>query len=282
MAGPGNDLRERAVTPHAIRPEAPLPETATDSPPGTPETVPTRRPLALIAGWTCAGKTRFARALAERLSPANAVVLAQDDYYRDTSHLTHARKVRVNHDDPESLDLPLFWRHLAALAAGAAVPRFRYDFASGARRTAGTLGPAEFVIGEGVRVFRGGPLTEAATLRVLLRGAPERLLERRLRRDTAARGYTEAETRRRFEEMALPAQRRALAGAEAAADLVFGMDWGDAEVAAAAARLAGEAGEPSARPAEPTPPTDPPADPPTDSTADPHSDSPTRTEGTPA
>lgn len=254
------------MTPNPLRPEARPPETASDFPTGTPAGPPTRRPLALIAGWTCAGKTRFARALAERLSPANAVVLAQDDYYRDTSHLTHAQKVRVNHDDPESLDFPLFWRHLAALTGGGVVPRFSYDFAGGARRTAGTLGPAEFVIGEGVRVFRGGPLTEAATLRVLLRGAPERLLERRLRRDTAARGYTEAETRRRFEEMALPAQRRALAGAEATADLVFGMDWGEAEVATAAARLAGK---PSARPAEPTPPTDPLPDPPT------------RTEGTP-
>lgn len=240
-------------------PEAPPPETAsdlpTDFPSGLPTGLPTHPSLALIAGWTCAGKTRFARALAERLAPANAVVLAQDDYYRDTSHLTHAEKVRVNHDDPETLELPLFWRHLAALAAGAVVPRFSYDFASGARRNAGTLGPADFVVGEGVRVFRGGPLTDAAALRVLLRGAPERLLERRLRRDSAARGYTEAETRRRFAEMALPAQSLALAGAEATADLVFGMDWGDAEVAAAAARLAGE---PSARPAEPTPPAAPP------------------------
>lgn len=239
------------MTRSPARPEAPPADPATDPPTKPPDELPTRRPLALIAGWTCAGKTRFARALAERLAPANAVVLAQDDYYRDTSHLTHAQKVRVNHDDPETLDLPLFWQHLAALAGGAVVPRFAYDFASGARRNAGTLGPADFVVGEGVRVFRGGPLTGAAALRVLLRGAPERLLERRLRRDTAARGYTEAETRRRFAEMALPAQDRALAGAEATADLVFGMDWGDAEVAVAAARLAGE---PSARPAEPTPP----------------------------
>lgn len=194
-------------------------------------------------------------------------MLAQDDYYRDTSHLTHAEKVRIDHDDPATLELDLFWRHLEALAAGAVVPRLAYDFASGARRVAGTLGPAEFVIGEGVRVLLGGRLTEAATVRVLLTGSPERLLERRIRRDAASRGYSEAETRRRFAEMALPQQGRALAGAERAADLVFGMDWGDREVEETATRLAGDTSRP---PAEPPRDELLPAQPP-----------PTRTEGTP-
>lgn len=199
-------------------------------------------------------------------------MLAQDDYYRDTSHLTHAEKVRIDHDDPATLELDLFWRHLEALAAGAVVPRLAYDFASGARRVAGTLGPAEFVIGEGVRVLLGGRLTEAATVRVLLTGSPERLLERRIRRDAASRGYSEAETRRRFAEMALPQQGRALAGAERAADLVFDMDWGDSEVEETAARLAGDTSRPPATP--------PPAEPPPDELL-PAEPPPTRTEGTP-
>lgn len=207
------------------------------------------RPLALIAGWTCSGKTRFARALAEELRPATAAVLSQDDYYRDTSHLTHAEKVRVNHDLPEALDLTLFAEHLVTLCAGGSVPRFTYDFATGARRSEGKRGPADFVIAEGVRVFRLAPPAHRPVLRVLLEGAPERLLARRIRRDTGERGYTEAETRRRFAEMALPAQRHALSGAEAAANFVFPMDWGDAEVAAAANRLAGDTSRPDRPPA---------------------------------
>lgn len=215
----------------------PATEPATE-PIGAPAGPPAQpRPLALIAGRTCSGKTRFARALAEALRPAAAAVLSQDDYYRDTSHLTHAEKVRVNHDLPETLDLALFAEHLAALCAGGSVPRLAYDFAAGARRTEGTRGPADFVIAEGVRVFRLAPPAHRPTLRILLEGTPDRLLARRIRRDTEERGYTEAETRRRFAEMALPAQREALSGAKAAADLVFPMDWGAAEVAAAAARL---------------------------------------------
>lgn len=207
------------------------------------------RPLALIAGWTCSGKTRFARALAEKLRPASAAILSQDDYYRDTSHLTHAEKVRVNHDLPEALDLALFAEHLATLCAGGSVPRLAYDFASGARRPEGTRGPADFVIAEGVRVFRLAPPAHRPVLRVLLEGVPERLLARRIRRDTGERGYTEAETRRRFAEMALPAQRQALSGAEAAADFVFPMDWGGPEVAAVATRLAGDTSRPDRPPA---------------------------------
>lgn len=205
---------------------------------------PVALPLALIAGWTCSGKTRFARALAEALRPARAAVLSQDDYYRDTSRLTHAQKVRVNHDLPEALDLPLFAEHLAALCSGGTVPRLAYDFAAGARRAEGTRGPADFVLAEGVRVFRLAPPAHRPTVRILLEGTPDRLLARRIRRDTEERGYTEAETRRRFAEMALPAQREALSGAATEADFVFPMDWGAAEVAAAASRLAGDTSAP--------------------------------------
>lgn len=189
--------------------------------------------LVAVAGWSCSGKTRFARALAERLGPGAAVVLSQDDYYRDTSRLSRRERAQVNYDEPEAFELATFTAHVKALRAGRAVPVFAYDFASGARRTGGTLLPRRVVIAEGLFAL-GEP---GADLRVFLDGDPERLLERRIRRDGAERAYSRDEVRRRFADMALPAQRRLFARAAERADLVLPMDWDERHVAAAAARF---------------------------------------------
>ena len=193
-----------------------------------------------VAGWTCTGKTRFARALAARFPAWEPVVLSQDDYYRDTSHLSRTERADVNYDEPASYDLDLFARHLERLRGGGSVPELDYDFRTGARRSSGALGPTRLVIAEGVFAFRDARVREAANLRVLLEGDLEVLLRRRIGRDGAERAYTPAEVRERFENMVIPAQRRYLGGAGDVADLIFPVDWGDECVERAAAWLTGD------------------------------------------
>ena len=200
--------------------------------------------MVAVAGWTCTGKTRFARALAARFPAWEAVVLSQDDYYRDTSHLSRAERTDVNYDEPESYDLDLFAEHLRALRSGGSVPDLDYDFSTGARRVAGSLGPTRLVIAEGVFAFWDARVREAANLRILLEGDLDVLLRRRIDRDGAERAYTPAEVRERFENMVVPAQRRYLRGAARIADLVFSMDWGDDAVRRAAVRLGGDTSAP--------------------------------------
>ena len=180
-----------------------------------------------VAGWTCTGKTRFARALAERFPDRRPVVLSQDDYYRDTSHLSRSDRTGVNYDEPESYDLDLFAAHLETLRSGGSVPRLAYDFGTGARRLSGSLGPTRLVVAEGVFALWDSRVREPAELRILLEGDLDELLRRRIRRDGAERSYSAAEVRDRFETMVIPAQRRYLAGAARIADLIFSMDWGE-------------------------------------------------------
>lgn len=207
-----------------------------------------------MAGWTCTGKTRFARALAARFPDRKPAVLSQDDYYRDTSHLSRAERTDVNYDEPDSYDLDLFAEHLGALRSGGSVPRLSYDFGTGARTVTGSLGPPRMVVAEGVFALWDSRVREAADLRILLEGDLDALLARRIRRDGAERRYSAAEVRERFENMVIPAQRRYLGGAGEVADLIFPMDWGDECVDRAAERLAGDT---SALPAPRTKGTNP-------------------------
>ena len=167
-------------------------------------------------------------------------MLSQDDYYRDTSRLSRAERTDVNYDEPEAYDLDRFAEHLEALRAGASVPRFAYDFRTGARRVTGSLGPTRLVVTEGVFALWEGRVREAADLRILLEGDLDVLLARRIERDGAERAYTPAEVRERFENMVIPAQRRYLGGAADVADLIFSADWDDECVDRAAACLKGD------------------------------------------
>ena len=210
--------------------------------------------MVAVAGWTCTGKTRFARALASRFAAWKAVVLSQDDYYRDTSRLSRAERTDVNYDEPEAYDLDRFAEHLEALRAGASVPRFAYDFRTGARRVTGSLGPTRLVVAEGVFALWDARVRAAANLRILLEGDLDVLLARRIERDGAERAYTPAEVRERFENMVIPAQRRYLGAAGEVADLIFRMDWGDDCVDRAAACVTGDT---SGLPSAPTKGTNP-------------------------
>lgn len=200
--------------------------------------------MVAVAGWTCTGKTRFARALAARFPASKAVVLSQDDYYRDTSHLSRTERTDVNYDEPESYDLDLFAEHLETVRADGAVPDLDYDFSTGARRESGSLGPARLVVAEGVFAFWDPRVREAANLRILLEGDLDVLLRRRIERDGAERAYTPAEVRERFQSMVIPAQRRYLGDAREIADLIFPMDWDDECVDRAAACAAGDTSPP--------------------------------------
>lgn len=201
--------------------------------------------MVAVAGWTCTGKTRFARALATRFPDRRAVVLSQDDYYRDTSHLSRSERTDVNYDEPESYDLDLFAEHLGALRAGGSVPDLDYDFSTGARRISGSLGPTRLVIAEGVFALWDARVRDAANLRILLEGDLDVLLRRRIGRDGAERAYSPAEVRERFENMVIPAQRRYLGGAGDLADLIFPVDWGGECVDRAAACVTGDTSRPS-------------------------------------
>lgn len=163
------------------------------------------------------------------------MALSLDDYYRDTSHLTRAERARVNYDEPAAFALGAFVADVDRLRRGRAIPRRRYDFSTGAARTAGRLGPAEAVLAEGLFALWEPRIAEA--LRVLLEGDDDRLLERRIARDGAERAYTPEEVRERFRATVIPSQRRYLRGAAERADLVFPMDWDGRHIALAAARL---------------------------------------------
>src|SRR5687768_13666250 len=103
-----------------------------------------------ISGGSCAGKSW----LADRLLSAfadDAVKLSQDDFYFDRSHLSPARRARLNFDHPRAIDWERLEQVIARFAQGRATSVPRYDFATHGRLRGETaLRPAAILIVEGL------------------------------------------------------------------------------------------------------------------------------------
>ncbi|MDE0108528.1 MAG: uridine kinase [Bryobacterales bacterium] len=200
-----------------------------------------------IAGRSGSGKTRVAAELA-RLWP-QAGVLAIDAYYRDLSQLSVAEREAVNFDAPAALDWELLVSDLTRLRSGASVKIPRYDFETHTRMPEpARLAPSDILIVEGLFALFDRRVREMLDLAVFIDAAEEECLRRKIERDVACRGRTEAFARAQWERHSAPMYERHVFPTRAYADLF--LDGAAApvrsarSVADAVARVATASGEP--------------------------------------
>ena len=171
-----------------------------------------------IAGRSGSGKTRVSAELV-RLWP-QARVLATDAYYRDLSQLSVAERGAVNFDAPAALDWELLVADLTRLRSGASVRVPRYDFATHTRMPEpALLAPGEVLIVEGLFALFDRRIRKMLDLAVFIDAAEEECLRRRIERDIACRGRTEAFARAQWERHSAPMYERHVLPTRAYADL---------------------------------------------------------------
>jgi len=104
-----------------------------------------------IAGGTGCGKTTVVNQIVAELPKGEVVVISQDSYYNDLSHMTKEERAQVNFDHPNSIDFDLLIKHLIALKKGLSVEIPVYSFVEENRleETIPTI-PKKVVIVEGI------------------------------------------------------------------------------------------------------------------------------------
>lgn len=171
-----------------------------------------------IAGRSGSGKTRLAAELAHLWPQAR--VLPADAYYRDLSQLSAHERGAVNFDAPEALDWDLLVADLAQLRSGAPVRVPRYDFATHTRMPEpALLAPSDVLIVEGLFALFDRRIRAMLDLAVFVDAAEEECLRRRIERDIACRGRTEAFVRAQWERHAAPMYGRHVLPTRAYAEL---------------------------------------------------------------
>jgi uridine kinase len=183
-----------------------------------------------ISGGSCAGKTWLADRLLAELGE-HAARLSQDDFYFDQSHLSPARRARLNFDHPRAIDWERLEETLSQFAQGRAAAVPRYDFATHGRLHGdAVLKPAPILIVEGLWLFRRPALRKLFDLKIFIRSTPQLCTERRLRRDTAERGRTEDQVLEQLSRYTLPMSEQFVAPQERWADAVIDAPIKEADV----------------------------------------------------
>src|SRR5262245_51576540 len=121
-----------------------------------------------ICGGTGSGKTTVAERLTQALGADQAILLAQDAYYKDSGHLAVEERARQNFDHPDAVDFEPLIRHVEALK-NQPVQQPSYDFAEHVRRKDTTrIDPRTVVIVEGILIFQNSRLRSLFDLRIFV------------------------------------------------------------------------------------------------------------------
>jgi uridine kinase len=193
--------------------------------------------LVAIAGGSGSGKSWLAERLVAALAP-NAARVSLDDFYRDRSHLSAARRAGINFDHPRAIDWPHFERALRALRAGRPARLPSYDFQTHCRRAPGpVLQPRPIILVEGLWLLRRPSLRRLFAFSLFLDCPAHTRLRRRLARDLQARGRTRASVQAQFRNHVEPMHCRFVAPQARWADLVLPSRSVDRQLARLAAML---------------------------------------------
>lgn len=100
-----------------------------------------------IAGGSGSGKTTVVNAITEKLKE-RVVVIPQDSYYKDSSHLPMEERQRINFDHPDAIDFKLLCEQLQELKNGKTIeqPVYSYITCSRSKTETVTVEPAEVII----------------------------------------------------------------------------------------------------------------------------------------
>ena len=143
-----------------------------------------------IAGGSASGKSSIAARLKEEFSLTNSVVIIrQDDYYKDQSHLTMEERVKTNYDHPFAFDNDLLIEHLNQLMNGKTIEKPTYDYTVHNRsEVTETVTPCDVIVLEGLFVLESEKLRDLLDMKIFVDTDADIRFIRRMVRDVKERG----------------------------------------------------------------------------------------------
>ncbi len=175
-----------------------------------------------IAGGTGSGKSTVVQKLRELLHE-DIVVIPQDAYYKDCSHLSPEEKAVQNFDHPDSIDFDLLIGQLNRLKAGHAVEQPVYSYITCSRSKTETVKvkPAHIIIVEGLLIFTCERLRNMFDIKIFVDADSDDRLSRVIARDIVERGKSVEQVLRRYELTVKPMHLQFIEPSKRYADIII-------------------------------------------------------------
>ncbi|MBO7203381.1 MAG: uridine kinase [Bacteroidales bacterium] len=175
-----------------------------------------------IAGGTGSGKSTVVRKISENFKGSEIVVIPQDSYYKDNSHLPLEERLKLNFDHPESIDFELLIEHLQQLREGKSVEQPTYSYITCTRgEETVKVEPAQIIIIEGILIFTNSELRKLLDILVYVDADPDDRLVRVISRDIIERGKSVENVLERYEKTVKPMHLQFIEPTKRYADLIL-------------------------------------------------------------
>lgn len=175
-----------------------------------------------IAGGSGSGKTTVVKALTEQLKE-KVVVIPQDSYYKDSSHLPLEERQKVNFDHPDSIDFDLLVEQLRQLKSGKPIeqPVYSYLTCSRSKTETVTVNSAEVIIIEGILIFCCSKLRKTMDIKLFVDADDDDRLMRVMARDIIERGKTVETVIERYTKTVKPMYLQFIEPSKRYADIII-------------------------------------------------------------
>lgn len=158
-----------------------------------------------IAGASGSGKTLVSQTIFDTLGSERVVIIQEDSYYKDLSHLHLEDRTKINFDHPRAFDHDLLVNHLKKLIKGEIIEHPIYDYSIHSRKTeTRKVGPHQIIILEGILVLAIPEIRELMDIKIFIDTDPDICLIRRLKRDLNERGRSVDSVLKQYQETVRP------------------------------------------------------------------------------
>lgn len=144
-----------------------------------------------VTGGSGSGKTSVSRAIFNNFPDHSIMMLEQDSYYKDQSHLSFEERLNTNYDHPFAFDNDLLIQHVGDLLNYKAIEKPVYDYVAHTRSQATIIQePKEVIVLEGILILEDERLRDLMDIKVYVDTDDDIRIIRRIKRDMEERGRT--------------------------------------------------------------------------------------------
>jgi len=175
-----------------------------------------------IAGGSGSGKTTVVKAITNQLS-GRVVVIPQDSYYKDSSHLPLEERQKINFDHPDAIDWKLLCQQIRELKQGKSIeqPIYSYITCSRSKTETLTVEPADVIIVEGILVFTCKELRDQMNIKIFVDADDDDRLMRIIIRDIEERGRNVASAMEHYSDTVKPMHLQFIEPSKRYADIII-------------------------------------------------------------
>jgi uridine kinase len=137
-----------------------------------------------ISGASGSGKTLVAKNIYDQLGSEKVVIIQEDSYYKDLSHIPFNDRVGKNFDHPDAFDHQLLYNQLLDLLNGKTIFHPIYDYTTHSRKKeTRSIGSHLIIVLEGILILNDQNIRDIMDIKVFIDTAPDICFIRRLKRD---------------------------------------------------------------------------------------------------